>query len=103
MVILADNRTIIHTWRKGWDLNPRYRFRHAGFQDQFLKPLGHPSITEVNYTRTLDLLLGLGKYNSVNLRSSRGFKGSGSRFERRARGKYIIHQHNVRASYTAGM
>ena len=34
-------------WRKGWDSNPRYHFWHAGFQDQFLKPLGHPSVTEV--------------------------------------------------------
>ena len=38
-------------WRKGWDSNPRYRCRHAGFQDQFLKPLGHPSITEVSITK----------------------------------------------------
>src|SRR3954469_9994120 len=30
-------------WRKGWDSNPRYPCRHAGFQDRFLKPLGHPS------------------------------------------------------------
>lgn len=28
----------------GWDSNPRYASTHAGFQDQFLKPLGHPSI-----------------------------------------------------------
>ena len=34
-------------WRKGWDSNPRYHCWHAGFQDQFLKPLGHPSVTEV--------------------------------------------------------
>jgi hypothetical protein len=32
-----------NAWRKGWDSNPRYRFRHACFQDKFLKPLGHPS------------------------------------------------------------
>jgi hypothetical protein len=30
-------------WRKGWDSNPRYPCRHAGFQDRCLKPLGHPS------------------------------------------------------------
>src|SRR6185312_11121569 len=33
-------------WRKGWDSNPRYPCRHAGFQDRCLKPLGHPSGTE---------------------------------------------------------
>src|SRR5436309_14450976 len=31
-------------WRKGWDSNPRYPCRHAGFQDRCLKPLGHPSM-----------------------------------------------------------
>lgn len=31
-------------WRKGWDSNPRYPCRHAGFQDRCLKPLGHPSL-----------------------------------------------------------
>ena len=30
-------------WRRGWDSNPRYDFSHAGFQDQCLKPLDHPS------------------------------------------------------------
>src|SRR3954471_18523918 len=30
-------------WRKGWDSNPRYPCRHAGFQDRCLKPLSHPS------------------------------------------------------------
>ncbi len=30
-------------WRKGWDSNPRYPCRYAGFQDRCLKPLGHPS------------------------------------------------------------
>ena len=35
----------ISTWRKGWDSNPRYPCRHAGFQDRCLKPLGHPSGT----------------------------------------------------------
>src|ERR1700676_4870893 len=33
----------IEEWRKGWDSNPRYPCRHAGFQDRCLKPLGHPS------------------------------------------------------------
>src|SRR3954451_11557453 len=33
------------SWRKGWDSNPRYPCRHAGFQDRCLKPLGHPSIS----------------------------------------------------------
>jgi len=32
------------TWRKGWDSNPRYPCRHAGFQDRCIKPLGHPSM-----------------------------------------------------------
>jgi hypothetical protein len=31
--------------RTGWDSNPRYRFRHAGFRDRFLQPLGHLSNT----------------------------------------------------------
>ena len=30
-------------WRRGWDSNPRYRFRHGGFQDRCLQPLGHLS------------------------------------------------------------
>src|ERR1700694_4275952 len=34
-------------WRKGWDSNPRYPCRHAGFQDRCLKPLGHPSVAPV--------------------------------------------------------
>ena len=29
-------------WRRGWDSNPRL-FRDTDFQDQLLKPLGHPS------------------------------------------------------------
>ena len=29
------------TERQGWDSNPRCLFEHAGFQDQYLKPLGH--------------------------------------------------------------
>jgi hypothetical protein len=35
---------ILAIWRKGWDSNPRYPCRHAGFQDRCLKPLGHPSL-----------------------------------------------------------
>src|ERR1700680_793026 len=34
-------------WRKGWDSNPRYPCRHAGFQDRCLKPLGHPSVFRI--------------------------------------------------------
>ena len=29
--------------RTGWDSNPRYRCRYAGFRDRFLQPLGHLS------------------------------------------------------------
>ena len=32
------------TWRREWDSNPRYRFRHDGFQDRYLQPLGHLSV-----------------------------------------------------------
>ena len=35
-------------WRKRWDSNPRYGFPHAGFQDRFLKPLGHSSFAAVH-------------------------------------------------------
>lgn len=31
-------------WRKRWDSNPRTGCPVAGFQDRFLKPLGHSSI-----------------------------------------------------------
>ena len=34
----------IPRWRKRWDSNPRTGCPVAGFQDQFLKPLGHSSI-----------------------------------------------------------
>src|ERR1700730_10977236 len=37
-------------WRKGWDSNPRYPCRHAGFQDRCLKPLGHPSVAATSIT-----------------------------------------------------
>src|ERR1700687_1681394 len=47
-LVYATNNLIITIcykiyWRKGWDSNPRYPCRHAGFQDRCLKPLGHPS------------------------------------------------------------
>jgi hypothetical protein len=43
------------SWRKGWDSNPRYPCRHAGFQDRCLKPLGHPSVAATSSTwRALD-------------------------------------------------
>ena len=32
-------------WRTGWDSNPRYPRRYAGFQDRCLQPLGHPSVS----------------------------------------------------------
>jgi len=35
---------MVEIWRKRWDSNPRTGFPIAGFQDQFLKPLGHSSI-----------------------------------------------------------
>jgi hypothetical protein len=38
--ILANSS---QNWRKRWDSNPRIGFPIAGFQDQFLKPLGHSS------------------------------------------------------------
>ena len=34
----------ISFWRKRWDSNPRTACTVAGFQDRFLKPLGHSSI-----------------------------------------------------------
>ena len=40
---LRYQETTATAWRKGWDSNPRYPCRHAGFQDRCLKPLGHPS------------------------------------------------------------
>ncbi len=36
-------RSSVLKWRMGWDSNPRWRRRHAGFQDRCLQPLGHPS------------------------------------------------------------
>src|SRR5258707_1269092 len=38
-------RSSVLDWRKGWDSNPRYPCRYAGFQDRCLKPLGHPSVS----------------------------------------------------------
>lgn len=40
-------------WRMGWDSNPRYGLPHAGFQDRFLKPLGHPSSDRIAVCRPL--------------------------------------------------
>lgn len=31
------------SWRRGWDLNPRYACTHAGFQDRCIQPLCHLS------------------------------------------------------------
>ena len=42
-------------WRKRWDSNPRYGFPHAGFQDRFLKPLGHSSLR-----RSIEVMPGSG-------------------------------------------
>lgn len=41
ITIISDSYNIC--WRKGWDSNPRTGCPVAGFQDQCLKPLGHPS------------------------------------------------------------
>ena len=38
-------------WRKGRDSNPRYVLPHAGFQDRYLQPLGHPSNYSLNSWR----------------------------------------------------
>ncbi len=35
--------SIIFVWRRGRDSNPRWRFRHSGFQDRRIRPLCHPS------------------------------------------------------------
>ena len=35
-------------WRMGWDSNPRSPCRLAGFQDQCIQPLCHPSVTALN-------------------------------------------------------
>ncbi|CVI16864.1 hypothetical protein AGR1A_Cc30301 [Agrobacterium fabacearum CFBP 5771] len=43
-VLLISNCLFGILWQMGWDSNPRYALTHAGFQDRFLKPLGHPSI-----------------------------------------------------------
>jgi site-specific DNA recombinase len=43
-------RSSVLDWRKGWDSNPRYPCRHAGFQDRCLKPLGHPSVAATSIT-----------------------------------------------------
>ena len=38
-------------WRKGWDSNPRGAYTPAEFQDRCLKPLGHPSVDNIEYLR----------------------------------------------------
>ncbi len=38
-----DQRVAEKGWRKRWDSNPRSGCPLAGFQDRFLKPLGHSS------------------------------------------------------------
>ncbi len=45
------NNEINKLWRKGWDSNPRYPCRYAGFQDRCLKPLGHPSVLLVQWSK----------------------------------------------------
>jgi hypothetical protein len=42
--LCGAGRSGAHGWRKRWDSNPRTACTVAGFQDQFLKPLGHSSI-----------------------------------------------------------
>ena len=52
-ILSPDDKTEINLssviWRREWDSNPRYGFPHAGFQDQYLQPLGHLSRTELLY------------------------------------------------------
>jgi hypothetical protein len=40
----------LYRWRKRWDSNPRRACTLAGFQDQFLKPLGHSSLQNKAFT-----------------------------------------------------
>lgn len=51
-------------WRKRWDSNPRYGFPHAGFQDRFLKPLGHSSVPRLMTQRRASMQ-GLAPKNSA--------------------------------------
>src|ERR1019366_8886243 len=44
----------LYLWRKGWDSNPRYHCWHDGFQDRYLRPLGHPSIKTKCWRRGRD-------------------------------------------------
>lgn len=44
IILQKNQRYSGNFWRKRWDSNPRYGLPHAGFQDRFLKPLGHSSI-----------------------------------------------------------
>jgi hypothetical protein len=41
------NQSFSEIWRMGWDSNPRDACTPAGFQDQCLQPLGHPSIARL--------------------------------------------------------
>jgi hypothetical protein len=66
-------------WRKGWDSNPRYPCRHAGFQDRCLKPLGHPSVFAV---QRLSRGEGPGK---ASIAAGRNYRQLGCRTNLRAR------------------
>ncbi len=49
-VVVLDAEPVVERhrfarWRRGWDSNPRYPRRYAGFQDQCVQPLCHPSTT----------------------------------------------------------
>ena len=46
---LLFSNSIVLSWRKGRDSNPRYVLPHAGFQDRYLQPLGHPSVLSLNF------------------------------------------------------
>lgn len=43
-IIRFNDGMCLEQWRMEWDSNPRYTRMYAGFQDRFLKPLGHPSM-----------------------------------------------------------
>ena len=44
-----------HGWRRGWDSNPRYHCWYDGFQDRYLRPLGHLSRRLLNCIRGWDI------------------------------------------------
>src|SRR5207248_4439458 len=67
--------TYTDIWRKGWDSNPRYPCRHAGFQDRCLKPLGHPSVAALQSFSGTDIknrLAAAERVGSILLASRRG-------------------------------